>query len=58
MKLLLDIKESPVLDKKRIVDLTEKHNAVLNVIVGPRNLADLRTFRSLNPNLRTLGFIA
>ena len=58
VKLLLDIKESPVLDKKRIVDLTEKHNAVLNVIVGPRNLADLRTFRSLNPNLRTLGFIA
>jgi glycerophosphoryl diester phosphodiesterase len=58
VKILLDIKESPVLDKKRIVDLTEKHNAVLNVIVGPRNLADLRTFRSLNPNLRTLGFIA
>jgi glycerophosphoryl diester phosphodiesterase len=58
VKLLLDIKESPVLNKKRIVELTEKHNAVLNVIVGPRNLEDLRTFRTLNPNLRTLGFIA
>ena len=58
VKLLLDIKESPALNKKRIVELTEKHNAVLNVIVGPRNLEDLRTFRTLNPNLRTLGFIA
>ncbi len=57
VKLLLDIKESPVLNKKRVVELTEKHNAVLNVIVGPRNIDDLRTFRSLNPNLRTLGFI-
>jgi glycerophosphoryl diester phosphodiesterase len=57
INLLLDIKESSVLDKKRIVELTEKHNAVLNVIVGPRNLDDLRAFRTLNPNLRTLGFI-
>jgi glycerophosphoryl diester phosphodiesterase len=58
VKLLLDIKESPVLNKKRIVELTEKHNAVLNVIAGPRNLNDLRIFRTLNPNIRTLGFIA
>ncbi|MHB9028349.1 MAG: glycerophosphodiester phosphodiesterase [Candidatus Latescibacterota bacterium] len=55
--LLLDIKESPGLDKARVVRLTEKHHAVLNVIVGPRNLEDLHTFRTLNPNLRTLGFI-
>jgi glycerophosphoryl diester phosphodiesterase len=57
VKLLLDIKESPVLDKRRVVRLTEKYNAELNVIVGPRNLDDLRAFHSLNPNLRTLGFI-
>jgi glycerophosphoryl diester phosphodiesterase len=57
VKLLLDIKESPVLDKRKIVRLTEKYNAALNVIVGPRNLDDLRAFRALNPNLRTLGFI-
>ncbi len=55
--LLLDIKVSPVLDKAKVVRLTEKHRAVLNVIVGVRNLEDLRTFRALNPNLRTLGFI-
>jgi glycerophosphoryl diester phosphodiesterase len=55
--LLLDIKESPGLDKARVVRLTEKHHAVLNVIVGPRNLEDLGAFRALNPNLRTLGFI-
>lgn len=55
--LLLDIKESPVLDKRQVVRLTESHNAVLNVIVGVRNLEDLRIFRALNPNLRTLGFI-
>jgi len=57
VKLLLDIKESPVLDKRKVVRLTEKYNAALNVIVGPRNLDDLRMFRALNPNLRTLGFI-
>ena len=57
VKLLLDIKQSSALDKHRVVRLTEKYNAVLNVIVGPRTLDDLRAFQSLNPNLRTLGFI-
>jgi glycerophosphoryl diester phosphodiesterase len=57
VKLLLDIKESPALDKRKVVRLTEKYNAVLNVIVGPRNIDDLRAFRALNPNMRTLGFI-
>ena len=57
VKLLLDIKISPVLDKKKIVRLTEKYGAVLNVIAGPRSIEDLREFRSLNPNIRTLGFI-
>jgi glycerophosphoryl diester phosphodiesterase len=55
--LLLDIKESPALDKRQVVRLTEAHDAELHVIVGARRLEDLRTFRSLNPNLRTLGFI-
>jgi glycerophosphoryl diester phosphodiesterase len=55
--LVLDIKQSPVLDKAKVVRLTEQHNAVLNVIVGPRSIEDLRSFRALNPNLRTLGFI-
>ncbi|HYH04049.1 MAG TPA: glycerophosphodiester phosphodiesterase family protein, partial [Bacillota bacterium] len=57
VKLLLDIKETPGLDKKKVVRLIEKYNAVLNVIVGPRSLTDLETFKKLNPNLRTLGFI-
>ncbi len=57
VKLLLDIKQSPALDKPQVVRLTERYNAVLNVIVGPRNLEDLRAFRALNPNLRTLGFV-
>jgi len=55
--LLLDIKQSRVLDKEKVVRLTENHNAVLNVIVGARSLEDLRSFRVLNPNLRTLGFV-
>ena len=55
--LLLDIKKGPKLDKARVIQLTEQHNAVLNVIVGTRNIEDLRTFRALNPNLRILGFI-
>ena len=55
--LLLDIKESETLDRERIVRLTEAEGAVLNVIVGVRSLEDLEEFRTLNPNLRTLGFI-
>ncbi|MEO1017253.1 MAG: glycerophosphodiester phosphodiesterase family protein [Pseudomonadota bacterium] len=55
--LLLDIKESPTLDRERIVRLTEERNALLNVIGGVRSVEDLRTFRSLNPNIRLLGFI-
>lgn len=57
VSLLLDIKLSPVLDKAAVVRLTEQYNAVLNVIVGTRDLDDLRSFQELNPNLRTLGFI-
>ncbi|MDH3613709.1 MAG: glycerophosphodiester phosphodiesterase family protein [Gammaproteobacteria bacterium] len=57
VKLLLDIKVSPVLDKRKVVRLTEGHDAVLDVIVGVRTLDDLRQFRRLNPNIRTLGFI-
>jgi glycerophosphoryl diester phosphodiesterase len=57
VKLLLDIKVSPVLDKGKVVRLTESHDAELDVIVGVRNLGDLREFRRLNPNIRALGFI-
>jgi glycerophosphoryl diester phosphodiesterase len=57
VKLLLDIKISPVLDKQKVVRLTERHGVVLDVIAGVRTLADLQEFRRLNPNIRTLGFI-
>lgn len=55
--LLLDIKKGGVLDRRQVVRLTEEHGAVADVIVGPRNLEDLRAFRELNPDLRTLGFV-
>lgn len=57
VKLLLDVKVSPVLDRSRVVRLTEQHGAVLDVIAGVRTLDDLREFRQLNPNIRTLGFV-
>ena len=57
VKLLLDIKVSPVLDKQKVVRLTEKHRAVLDVIAGVRTLNDLKRFHQLDPNIRTLGFI-
>jgi len=55
--LLLDIKISPVLNKARVVRLTERYGVVLNVIAGVRNVDDLRELSALNPNLRTLGFV-
>jgi glycerophosphoryl diester phosphodiesterase len=56
-KLVLDIKSSPILDRQRVVQLTERYDATLDAIVGPRSLADLREFKRLNPNLRTLALI-
>lgn len=56
-KLLLDIKNSSLLDKREIVGLTEKYQADSDVIFGVRNLDDFATFRKLNPEIRTLGFI-
>lgn len=56
--LLLDIKESPTLDKVEIVRLTEVYRAVNKVIVGARSLEDIKAFRLLNPQLRMLGFIS
>lgn len=57
VQLLLDIKESPQLDKHKVVRLAERYNALGKLIVGPRNLADLQALRQGHPDLRTLGFI-
>ena len=56
-KLLLDIKNSPLLDKWEIVRLTEKYQAESDVIFGVRNIDGFAAFRKLNPEIRTLGFI-
>jgi glycerophosphoryl diester phosphodiesterase len=56
-KLVLDIKLSPALDKPQVVRLTQKHRAVHDVILGVRSSEDLRAFRALDPELRTLGFV-
>jgi len=56
-QLLLDVKDSNALDCKAVVRLVEQHDAVLDVIVGARSVEDVRLFRSLNPNIRLLGFI-
>jgi glycerophosphoryl diester phosphodiesterase len=56
-KLVIDIKPGAALDNERVVRLTEQHGAVLDVMVGPRNVDDLRDFKRLNPNLRTLGLV-
>jgi glycerophosphoryl diester phosphodiesterase len=57
IKVVLDIKPGPRLDNQRIVQLAERCRATLDVIIGPRSLADLRDFKRMNPNLRTLGLI-
>jgi glycerophosphoryl diester phosphodiesterase len=57
IKLVLDIKPGPLLDHERVVGLAERRGVVLDVIVGPRSLADLRDFKRLNPNLRALGLV-
>jgi glycerophosphoryl diester phosphodiesterase len=57
-KLLLDIKSSSDLDCEKVVRLVEQHNAVKDVIVGARSVEDVKLFRSLNPDIRILGFMA
>lgn len=56
VRLLLDIKTAAVTE--RAVRLTEQHDMVDQVIVGPRTVANLQSFKALNPDLTTLGFIA
>ena len=57
VKLLLDIKVDSKLNKHKIVQLTKKHAALSDIIVGVRNVNDLKKFRTLNPKLRILGFV-
>lgn len=56
-KLLLDIKASNEIDPEAVVRMIERHDAVLDVIIGVRSIEDVWLFRSLNPNIRLLGFI-
>ncbi|MBJ7520150.1 MAG: glycerophosphodiester phosphodiesterase family protein [Solirubrobacteraceae bacterium] len=56
VRLLLDIKTAAVTE--RAVRLTEEHDMVDQVVVGPRTVANLQAFKALNPDLTTLGFIA
>lgn len=53
--LLLDIKVSPALDKAKVVRLTRAHG--VEVVIGVRTLADLREFRRIAPEYRTLAFV-
>ena len=55
MKLLLHIKEPSCAEK--MVRLTEEYNKSNDIIIGVESLEDLQTFRQLNPDLHTLGFI-
>lgn len=54
-KMVLGIKPGEALDNERVVWLTEQFGAVLDVVVGPRSMADLRDFKRPNPDLRTLA---
>ena len=56
VRLLLDIKTAAVTE--RAVRLTEEHDMVDQVVVGPRTVSNLQSFKALNPDLTTLGFIA
>jgi glycerophosphoryl diester phosphodiesterase len=56
-RLVIDIKPGATLDNARVVRLTEQCGAVLDVLVGPRSVDDLRDFKRLNPNLRVLGLV-
>jgi glycerophosphoryl diester phosphodiesterase len=58
VKLLLDIKKSPLLDIKKVVDLTEHYGHTHGVIAGVRSLEDLKAIKKLNPDIRTIGFIS
>jgi glycerophosphoryl diester phosphodiesterase len=48
-KLVLDIKPSPHLDNKRIVQLAEQYGAALDVIIGPRTPSSASGLRGCSP---------
>ena len=53
----MDIKASSDLDCEKVVRLVERYHAIKDVIVGARSIEDVKHFRSLNANIRILGFI-
>lgn len=57
-KLVLDIKSGSELDCAKVVGLVERYNAERRVVVGARGIEDITRFRSLNPSIPILGFIA
>jgi glycerophosphoryl diester phosphodiesterase len=55
--LLLDMKEYPVMDNRKVVRLIRKYKATQKVIIASTNPYLLQEFRTIDPNLRTLGFV-
>jgi glycerophosphoryl diester phosphodiesterase len=56
VQLVLDIDEQP-LDTRKVVQLTARYRSTLRVIAGVRRLEDLQTFQTLDPSIRTVGFV-
>jgi glycerophosphoryl diester phosphodiesterase len=57
VQLLLDIKDCPPEAKQEIVEITDHFDAWRRLIVGPRTVTDLRSFKQLDPRLRTLALV-
>jgi len=57
-KLVLDIKSGGYLDCTKVVRLVERYKAERKVVVGARSVEDITRFRSLNPRIPILAFIA
>lgn len=55
--LVFDVKKGAATDHRRVVRLIESYGMFPNAIVGLRTLDDLRAYRALKPELRTLAFV-
>jgi len=56
-RLLLDLKRGGGIDPDRLVAVVQAHDALDRIIIGARSVADVRTYRRLEPSLPILGFI-
>lgn len=58
IRLLLDIKDGARIDLAKVIDLARGHGVAGQIVIGVRRVFDLQIVKMIDPNIKTLGFVA